>query len=223
MHDTSVAGRERIEPVDYRPTGSWLIDAPSSPLNRAPWSSVGDALVRAALEQFAVEGFENVNIEDIVSACDVSPRTFFRYFSTKEDVLFADADEKRRNLVEILEAQPDDIPPLRALQVAISTLCGEYEDQRELLLLRHRTITTTPALRGRQAERTHSWESTVVDEMRRTGRAGPMSDLDLRLLVAVAVTALRVSTEQWINDENPADLRTLVDSTFDKIRRGLEG
>ena len=180
-----------------------------------------EALVHSALEQFAAKGFEHVTIEDIVGACDVSPRTFFRYFSSKEDVLFADADEKRRNLVEVLEAQPEDVPLLRALQVAISTLCDDYEDQREFLQLRHHIITTTPALRGRAAERTHSWESTVVEEMRRTGRAGKMNDFDLKIMVAVAMTALRVSTEQWINDEKPGELQSLVDAAFDNIQRGL--
>ena len=181
-----------------------------------------EALVRSALRQFAERGFERVTVEDIAGACEVSPRTFFRYFASKEDVLFADSDTQRAHLLEVLASQPADVPPLRALQAAVIKVAADYEDQREAILLRHRIVSETPSLLTRVSERHQGWESAVIDELRRARRVDGMRDLDLRLTVAAATTALRVATQVWIEGGGEADLRALLTDTLDRLRTGLE-
>jgi AcrR family transcriptional regulator len=181
-----------------------------------------EALVRSALRQFAERGFEKVTVEDIAGACEVSPRTFFRYFGSKEDVLFADGDAQRARVMDVLAAQPLDVPPLRALQAAVLEVAADYEDQRDALLVRHRIVAQTPSLRSRLAERHHGWESAVIAELRRSRRADGMPDLTLRLTIAAATTALRVATEVWIEGEGEGDLRALLASALDQLGTGLE-
>ena len=62
---------------------------------------------------FARQGFDGTTVEEIADACEVSPRTFFRYFPTKEDVLFADAEARRERLLAVLADQPADEPAVR--------------------------------------------------------------------------------------------------------------
>jgi AcrR family transcriptional regulator len=181
-----------------------------------------EALVRSALRQFGRRGFERVTVEDIAGACDVSPRTFFRYFGSKEDVLFADADARRAHLMAALAAQPPDVTPLGALQAAVLEVATDYEHERDALLLRHRIVAATPSLQGRIAERHNCWESEVTAELRRSGRGADMPELTLRLSVAAATTALRVATDVWIEGDGEGDLRALLGSALEKLRTGLD-
>ncbi|MEA2827611.1 MAG: hypothetical protein QOG43_2050 [Actinomycetota bacterium] len=181
------------------------------------------ALIRSASRQFAKKGFEGVTVEDIAGACDVSPRTFFRYFGSKEDVLFADADAQRAHLMDVLAAQAPDVPPIRALRAAVLEVAADYESQREAILLRHRIVMATPSLTSRVAERHHCWESAVIAELRRSGRGAGMPELTLRLSVAATTTALRVATELWVEGDGEGDLRALLASALDTLRTGLDG
>ncbi len=179
-------------------------------------------LVRSALCQFAERGFEHVTVEEIAASCDVSPRTFFRYFGSKEDVLFADADAQRAHLMRVLAAQPPGVVPLRALEAAVLEIAGDYQDQREVFLLRHRVVCETPSLRSRVAERHHCWESAVTAELRRSGPGAGMPELTLRLSVASATTALRVATELWMEADAEGDLRALLTTALRTLGTGLE-
>ena len=178
-------------------------------------------LMRSALRQFADRGFEQVTVEELAADCEVSPRTFFRYFSSKEDVLFAQSDRSLVRLLDTLADQPPDVPAFEALRRAIRTLAEDYLVDKEAVVLRHQIMTTTPALRTRAAERQHGWEAAVIDQLRAGGQIEGMSDLDVRLTVAAATTAMRVAVTVWVNDTTDLDLDQIIDTTFDRLRRGL--
>src|SRR3954462_5512546 len=108
-----------------------------------------EALQEAAMERFSRHGFEGTTVEEIAEACEVSPRTFFRYFPTKEDVLFADSDARRDTLLAVLSAPSDarrpprpgvlpdrrvPEPPFRALHAAMRALASEYRHDRAELV-----------------------------------------------------------------------------------------
>jgi AcrR family transcriptional regulator len=178
-------------------------------------------LMRSALDQFAARGFEQVTVEDIAGACDVSPRTFFRYFSSKEDVLFAESDRSLIALLDALAHQPPDVPVLLALQHAVCALADNYEHQKIDVRLRHEIILATPALRTRVGERHQGWEAAVIDQLRLTGHTAGMSELDVRLVVAAAMTALRVAISHWSSESDDRDLTSLIDATYERLRQGL--
>jgi AcrR family transcriptional regulator len=152
----------------------------------------------------------------------VSPRTFFRYFASKEDVLFADSDGHRVHFLEALAAQHPDASPFRALESAARLVAADYAEQGDVLRVRHRIVTSTASLRTRAAERQQGWESEVVEHLRASGRAQRTSDLDLRLVVAATTTALRVAIEAWIANDGAGDLGPLLDAVFDRLRHGLD-
>ena len=101
------------------------------------------ALADAALDLFADRGFDETTVEDIAAACEVSSRTFFRYFAAKEDVLWAEADEYLTRLVDAISIRPRDEQPLRALRCAAVSLADAYEEEVERVALRNRVVAAT--------------------------------------------------------------------------------
>ena len=180
-----------------------------------------EALGRAALRLFAKRGFDHVTVEDIATACDVSPRTFFRYFGAKEDVLFADGDAYRERLLAALDEQPPDRAPVDRLQAAMHELAAAYVEQWDTIRRRHRVVQSTPSLRSRAAERQQRWEADLVEHLRRSAGAAKVRDLDLRLIVAATTAALRIAVEAWIEADDSGDLPGIVDDVFQRLRAGL--
>src|SRR5687768_17616917 len=77
------------------------------------------ALKEAAIRLFVENGYTATSIEDIASAADVSRRTFFRYFGSKEGVIFAEADQTGAAVVAGLLAEPSEKSPLVAYRDVI--------------------------------------------------------------------------------------------------------
>ena len=80
------------------------------------------ALIDAAVELFEHRGYDGTTIADIASAADVSTRTFFSYFASKEDVLFPDADARVRSALTAIDEHRPGERPTEVLLRALSEL-----------------------------------------------------------------------------------------------------
>jgi AcrR family transcriptional regulator len=180
-----------------------------------------EALARAVLKLSTKRGFDNVTVEDIADACDVSPRTFFRYFASKEDALFASNSTRRDMVQAALQAQPPELPVFDALEAAVRTLVIEYEGEHDLLRKRHAIVVTSPSLQSRSAERSQSWEASLVEELRASPRSKGLSDFELRLVVAATLSALRLAVDAWLSSDDSGELHELLEVGFRRLRGGL--
>src|SRR6266480_4318131 len=81
-----------------------------------------EQLTDAAFRLFTERGFDATTIEDIVEQVEVSPRTFFRYFDSKEDVVIGFFDDMGLELRAMLEARPAEEPPFTAARNALGSL-----------------------------------------------------------------------------------------------------
>src|SRR6476646_3817 len=145
-----------------------------------------EALQEAATERFSRQGFDGTTVEEIAEACEVSPRTFFRYFPTKEDVLFADADDRLGTLLAVLAERPGPEPPVVALHAAMRALASDYGHDRAELLARSEVVEGSPQLQAYKAEHQHGWEAAMVDALERRPAVGaPVTRDELQLLAAL--------------------------------------
>jgi AcrR family transcriptional regulator len=115
-------------------------------------------LMDAAVELCNRQGFERTTVDQIAAVADVSPRTFSRYFATKEAVMLALIDDTVGLAAAELERQPADINHLEALYRAY---VGMYRSTKtapangltpERLLAAVRIIMSSPALRQASSE-----------------------------------------------------------------------
>ena len=197
-----------------------MIGASPPSLRERKKAKTRKVLADTATELFAEQGFDHTTVEAIAEACDVSPRTFFRYFSSKEDVLFAAGDERLRQLLDAIASRPSGEAPLRSMREAALSLVPEYTSDRAQLITRKRIIAETQSLRSRGLERQLGWEDAVTDALgQRITDAGPAT-IELRLVAGVTTATLRAALHTWL--EAGGDLATLIDDAFDRLSRGLE-
>jgi AcrR family transcriptional regulator len=184
-----------------------------------------EALRDAALDLFTRNGFEQTTVEDIAEACEVSPRTFFRYFPTKEDVLFSDADERCGRLLTVIADRPADEPLLQAILAGSLAVAADYDAERARLVARKRILESSPQLRAYSAERQRGWEDAVVHQLSERPRStAPERDapFELRLVAATGLAALRVALDAWLADDDAPELEVLVEQAFRRVGEGLD-
>ncbi|MGH9040684.1 MAG: TetR family transcriptional regulator [Acidimicrobiia bacterium] len=180
-------------------------------------------LEEIALRLFDERGYDAVTIDDIAEEADVSRRTFFRYFSGKEEVLFADQAERADQLRRALAARPRHEPPLTALRNALMSLSAEYELDRDQLLRRARIMAGTPALLARSQLQQRNGEQIVAELMAEWLGVDPVTDLRPGIVAAATLAVLRVAFNAWLAGGGEADLTELVREALDLLDGGLQG
>lgn len=177
------------------------------------------ALEDAALRLFAEHGFDAVSVEDVAAVAGVSPRTFFRYFATKEQVLNPDREQR---LVLLREAvlRADGRTDLGVAVEALGEVAATFAGERETTALRQRAAATSPALRGRVLDVLRSWEEVLAHALAER-RDLPSPDLPARTAAAVAVTLWRQAVEAWTAGDDDLDdlLRRAYDALIGVIGR----
>lgn len=91
------------------------------------------AIIEAARDLIDEQGYAHTTIDQIADRADIAPRTFFRYFPTKEALVFAEFDELRQALWPMLDLRPENEPPLRSLVAVLADHADVVEADHERL------------------------------------------------------------------------------------------
>ncbi len=179
-------------------------------------------LVEAANRLFAARGFDAVTIDEIADAADVSPRTFYRYFSSKEALVLGEVDESLDAIREALQQRPDDEPVLASMRAIVLAMADEIESERDANRSRIALLDATASLQLRQTEREAVFEAGLAPIIaQRIGSTDP-TDLRPALIAACAAAAIRVAVSVWIAGGGVASLSDLVDQALGLLSEGLE-
>lgn len=176
------------------------------------------ALIRAALALAVEHGPDGVTVEMITDAADVSPRTFFNYFSSKDEALVC-LDESD-GLIRALQ-EHDAVEPLAALRAALRDHAAEIMDDVTEWRMRVTLMESHPELKARMVASLEPLEQHLSEII--ALRCGLDADRDVypALVCATALAAGRISLRLWMESGCERPFTAIVDDAFDLIESGL--
>jgi AcrR family transcriptional regulator len=174
----------------------------------------------AALALFGERGFDQVTVDHIAAAAEVSKTTFYRYFDSKEDVVLGRASEKLELMGVALAAQPAELSVLTAIRNAFFVVADRYEIEREERLAMRRLLQETPSLAARNLAHQAAWELLLREFVARrlgddVGALGP------RVLAAAVTATLRAAIDAWTDAGGTTDLRSVVGDALAFVVAGV--
>jgi AcrR family transcriptional regulator len=169
---------------------------------------------------FAERGFDAVKIADIAAAAGVSERTFYRYFPTKEAVLFQDYQRRLTWLAAALAVRPANESALDSIRVAIRSFPDNLEIVHQAALLRSSMLGAEQA-----AEQIRIVQTWFADELCAfiRGRLGERPDALLvsQVCGSVVAAALVAAVDVWGQEGCTGDIDAMVNEALDLVRGGL--
>ncbi len=168
-----------------------------------------EEIERVAMRLFTTVGFDATTVDDIATAAGIGRRTFFRYFASKNHVVWGRFDDGLETLRQRLAQAPPDQPPGAALREAVVAFNELPAEQVPVHRQRMTLILTVDGLQAHSTLMYARWRGVVAEFV--AGRTGePVDALLPRLVGHVMLGAAVAAYEQWLADPE-AELTALLD------------
>jgi AcrR family transcriptional regulator len=174
------------------------------------------ALAEAAMELFASQGYGATTVEQIADLAAVSPRTFFRYFDSKEDVLLP-LDEPME-AAPAIRSQPPSLSDLEALRAALVSTAPANEPAVGRIRTLREALSSSAALRGRDFDQRSLSEEAMARALA-DRRQLDEPDHEARLAAIVGFAILRTAMDRWLDLPDPTPLAPLIEAEFDRAKK----
>lgn len=179
------------------------------------------ALQNAALRLFAAHGFDTTTTEEIAEKAGVSARTFFRYFPTKESVLYVGERAWVESFAEVYCSQPSSLGDVDAICATLVELAVDLDKRPQALRMYARAIASSPTLRGRAQD--HRQEDLrQVAEAIAARRGLPRADEASTLLASVGLVTYQRALDAWLA-KSDAPLGDVIAEEFSLLAQAFAG
>lgn len=182
-----------------------------------PPTTTHEQIERIALALFAERGFEATTVDEIAAAVGVGRRTIFRYFPSKNDMVWGEFEQVIERL-RLHLAEGEELPLMDALRRA-AVLSNRYpDDQLPELRQRLTLITTAPSLQANSMLRYAAWRRAVAEWT--AGRLGlDPGDLVPEAVAQAALGASMAAFTRWVGHPRE-DLGALLDEAYGVLGAG---
>ncbi|MFD9126089.1 TetR family transcriptional regulator [Kitasatospora sp. NPDC059571] len=170
-----------------------------------------DSLIAAAFQLFLERGYEQTTIDDIVRVAGVGRRSFFRYFPSKEDVVFPDHEQCLADMTAFLEASEDGDDPVVRVCDAARLVLRMYAENPTFSVQRYRLTKQVPGLRTYELSVVWRYERTLAAYLR--GRFAARRDGTLRadVVASAVVAAHNHALRSWLRADGKGDASVEMD------------
>lgn len=203
-----------------------VIEGPEVGLRERKRRATRRAIQLAVLDLVADRGLDGTTIDEISRRADVSPRTFFNYFATKEEALLGDTPEiPDDEVVERFVTAGSDSPLLDDLTVVLLGAARKSMADVEMMQRRHALLRQYPHLLGMRMATMRTFEEQVMSIVQRRLAADDAvlaADERLladraRLVTLVGFAVMRHSWARWIDGDAAADLTEQLRGSFREL------
>ncbi len=174
------------------------------------------ALAEAAIELFAAQGYVATTVEQIANLAAVSPRTFFRHFDSKEDVLLP--FDEPMSAAGAIRSQPPSLSDVEALRAALVATAPANEPAVARIRMLREALSSSAALRGRNFDQRNIGEQAMARALA-DRRHLDEPDPEARLAAVIGFAVLRTAMDHWLDLPDPTPLAPLIEAEFDRARR----
>ncbi|HEX7265589.1 MAG TPA: TetR family transcriptional regulator [Candidatus Dormibacteraeota bacterium] len=176
------------------------------------------ALIEAAMRLYREKGFDGVTVAEIAHEAEVSPRTFFGYFETKEDVFLGRGDDRLDRLVRAIHERDRRQPILSAIQPVLLQAPKPMKRERPARAPELPELLHHPAIAHRLRERWNRWEDmlaeAIADEV-----GARTTDPEPRVIAAAITGAIRIAAEAA--RQQPHRRKQVAERVFALLASGL--
>ncbi|MER7517694.1 TetR family transcriptional regulator [Streptomyces sp. NPDC126499] len=180
--------------------------------------SMRDSLVAAAFQLFLERGYEQTTIDDIVRTAGVGRRSFFRYFPSKEDVVFPDHEQSLADMTAFLAASEDTDDPLERVCEATRLVMRMYAENPTFSVQRYRLTREVTGLRTYELSVVWRYEKTLGDYLRTRFADRRDGTLRANVVAAAVVAAHNHALRHWLRSGGQGDPLAEVDRALAFVR-----
>lgn len=166
------------------------------------------AIIDAAFALFSTHGFHETTVEMIAEKAVVSPRTIYRYFVSKESIVFGEFDGEADRLAEVVREHCADAVSARALFAAFAEQLGHRQNEPSFPVLAG-LMRDHPQLMARGDAWRRELMSRIAEALAEL-RGAPEPSLEDMALAGMVVAVSAVAVADWAAHDHQDDLREVV-------------
>ena len=191
----------------------------------APVLDTRARIAAAAFELFAAQGFDGTTVDAIAERAGIARRTFFRYFRSKDDVIFADHDTLLATVNQNLASQSG-VTPVLAICSGVRVVFRSYVSDPQVSVQRYRLTRSVDALRDRELATVRRYERTfsryVRDRLAGSEFTEAQAVLRAGVIAASVVAAHNAVLREWLRAGGDYDPMSDLETAFAWVQQTFE-